>query len=80
MMEVVSSGKRLAFEHDYIAVEYAEGKAGSQLPQLRPGDNKLLNPRMLGFFNALLGKCFRIDPKQRPCVDELLFYLKKRDI
>jgi serine/threonine-protein kinase CLA4 len=80
VMEVVSSGKCLAFENDYLALQYSEGKGGVKLPQLKPEDNKLLNTRTLAFFNTLLEECFCIVPKKRPSVEDLLFYLTRREI
>ena len=72
MIEVASSGRRMAFNDDYIATKYHEGAAGFSLPQLEREDNTALDDSSRRYINSLVKKCLERNPEDRPSAKELL--------
>jgi serine/threonine protein kinase len=80
MIEVASSGRRIAFSDDYIAKKYHEGATGYSLPQLEPEDNTALDESSRRYFNSLLKQCLEPNPKDRPKARKLLESLVSRQV
>jgi len=78
IVEVASSGKKMAFLHDYIAAKYNEGEEGFEVPQLKKEDNSELDENSLRYFNTLVKLCLDRDPKNRPSAKQLLKSLEMR--
>jgi hypothetical protein len=71
-MEVTTSGKRRAYESDWLANKYAEGSPGHLLPQVQSSDNGSLDRITLKKINWALEKCFEIKSGERATAEELL--------
>lgn len=72
LMEIASSGKRIAFRSDYDACRYADGAEGHSLPQLESSHNPELNEPDINYLNSILTLCLQSNPENRPSIEKLL--------
>jgi hypothetical protein len=71
-MEVTTSGKRRAYESDWLVNKYGEGSPGHLLPQVQNSDNGSLDRITQKKINWALERCFEIRPEKRATAEELL--------